>query len=108
MITLELLKIYCAYEGNGDLFVIHGSEEEKEILDYDSWVLIDEIIRDFHEVGSSPVSKEHMIGNNGLFAFPILSPSFRDKLLENCDSLDVIHQLNRMAEKNVLVLKRIQ
>lgn len=45
MITLKHLKIYENYGGDGDMLIRTGSYEEKELMDYETWSLIEELIQ---------------------------------------------------------------
>ncbi|MEP7320863.1 MAG: hypothetical protein ABI761_03050 [Saprospiraceae bacterium] len=89
MITLQLLQIYNNYEGSGEQFVRFGSEEEKEILDYDNWVLIEEFIHDIHLLKINPGFKEFAL-------------TLQMNLVEHCEGVQTIQELMRMVNTECL------
>ena len=58
MITLEKLKIFEKYRGDGDGFVRVGKKHEKNIIQDDDWHEIDVLARKIHLVNSELASKE--------------------------------------------------
>ena len=45
-ITLEHLKIYKHYGGDGDALIRLGSEREKRIMTYEAWRCIEEMLQE--------------------------------------------------------------
>ena len=58
MITLEHLRIYKKYHGDGDILIRCATLKEKELMDYESWSIIDDLVQDliFVEKGSVSIN----------------------------------------------------
>ncbi len=50
MVTSKHLRIYENYGGDGDMLIRTGSNEEKELMNYETWTLIDELIQNLELV----------------------------------------------------------
>lgn len=84
MITVEHLKIYFSYKGDGDGFVRLATSREKAIMNYKNWSLIDSFIQDI------------LIVNRGLAA-KSYSKNLEERLKLNCDSGATIQELKNIA-----------
>jgi hypothetical protein len=84
MITLEHLKIYFSYKGDGDGFVRHATPFEKKIMNYEDWIMIDSFIQDI------------VIINNGFASKYYIKKNY-EKMLQNCDSEITINELKSIA-----------
>lgn len=80
MITIKHIEIYKKYDGDGDGFTHCATPEEKMIMDYKYWSLIDTFIQDL------------FIIKKGLASTTFIR-SINEKLKENCDSESTIIQL---------------
>ena len=47
MITLKCIEIYKKYGGNEDGFLRCATSEERLLLNYSCWILLDEFVQDF-------------------------------------------------------------
>lgn len=56
MITLNHIEIYRKYNQDGDIFMRCANEEEKIILDYTHWSLIDGLIQDLYLINQGLVA----------------------------------------------------
>lgn len=88
MITLEHLKIFKKYHGDGDMLFRCGTSKEKEWMDYESWSMIDDLVQDliFVEKGVASDSYTRFVSK---------------KLRELCDSEETIREL-----KDIVLLLR--
>ncbi|WP_162996632.1 hypothetical protein [Mucilaginibacter celer] len=59
MITSTKLAIYSKYHGDGDMWVRLGTLEEKLILGYDDWKLIDSLTEDLNLSKNVKTSREY-------------------------------------------------
>ena len=59
MITLEKLKIYRKYHGDGDMWNRLGTPQETSILKYTDWKLIDDLIQDIILIKNTQVSDNY-------------------------------------------------
>ena len=84
MITLEHLRIYKKYHGDGDMLFRCGTSKEKEWMDYESWSMIDDLVQDLIFVEKGVASDSYIKFTN-------------DKLRECCDSEDTIRELKNIA-----------
>lgn len=84
MITLEHLKIFKKYHGDGDMLFRCGASKEKEWMDYESWSMIDDLVQDLIFVEKGVASDSYIKFTN-------------DKLRECCDSEDTIRELKNIA-----------
>ena len=84
MITLRHIKIYKEYNGDGDGFVRCATQEEKSIMDYQHWSLIDNLIQDVNLVKKGLVSDTFM-------------NSITERLKKNCDNEETIQALKEIA-----------
>lgn len=46
MMTLEHLRVYKKYHGDGDILIRCATLKEKELMDYESWSMIDDLVQD--------------------------------------------------------------
>ena len=84
MITLEHLRIYKKYHGDGDILIRCATLKEKELMDYESWSIIDDLVQDLIFVEKGSVSDSYIKSTN-------------DKLRECCDSKNAIRKLKNIA-----------
>ncbi|KAB4461709.1 hypothetical protein GAN98_13275 [Bacteroides thetaiotaomicron] len=82
MITLEHLRIYKKYHGDGDILIRCATLKEKELMDYESWSIIDDLVQDLIFVEKGSVSDSYIKSTN-------------DKLRECCDSENAIRKLKK-------------
>ncbi len=84
MITSAHINIYKFYR-DGDYFVRMSSEEEKRIMTYKDWSMIDGFVQDLSLLKRGKASE-----------------SFKEKLFhklkENCENQEVINQLIELAK----------
>lgn len=80
MITLKHIEIYKKYNGDGDDFVRRGTVEEKEIMNYYHWSLVDNLVQEIFLIKGGKASDS-------------FAEQIRIKLNENCDSLETIEAL---------------
>ena len=88
MITLKQLKIYQKYEGDGDSLLRSGKPEEKELMNYSDWKIIEELIQDFNLLKKGYTSADY-------------SEKTISKINENCDSAETVAEFKRLADKYV-------
>ena len=86
MITLEHIEIYKKYGGNGDGFIRCATLEEKSIMSYHDWSLIDDIVQDL------------IIIKKG-FASVSFIGLVDERLKKNCDNEEVIQVLMNMINQ---------
>lgn len=84
MITLKHIEIYESYSGDGDGFVRCATAEEKAVMDYKHWSLLEGLIQDIHLVKKGLASETYMKVIN-------------ERLQENCDSQETIQTLKEIA-----------
>lgn len=80
MITLRHIEIYQKYNGNGDGFVRCATQEEKDIMDYNHWSLIDLLVQDL------------FIIQKGLASASFVK-TIENKLQENCDNKETVQAI---------------
>jgi len=56
MITIEKLKIYYKYHGDGDMWNRLETSEEAKIIQYSDWKLIEDIVQDIIFIENNVVS----------------------------------------------------
>ncbi len=86
MITSQHLKIYESYEGDGDMLIRIGSDEEKKLIDYKTWALIDQLIQDLELIEKGLVSEK-------------FKSQTIDKLKEACDNETTLNDLKSLVGK---------
>ena len=86
MITLRQIEIFFSYRGDGDGFVRSATSEEKAIIDYKHWHLIDSLLQDINLIEKGLISSSYLV-------------SIERILYENCDSLETIVALKNLANK---------
>jgi len=84
MITLKHIEIYKSYNGDGDGFVRCATPEEKAIMDYKRWSLIESLIQDISLIKKGLASEAYI-------------KTIDERLKENCDSKETIQSLRDMA-----------
>jgi len=84
MITVEKLKIFKKYQGDGDAFIRIGKKNEKRIMDYSDWRNIDELIQDIGLIKKKLASAEY-------------EKSVSNKLRNYCESQSVMEELWEMG-----------
>lgn len=84
MITLRHIEIYKKYRGDGDAFIRCATLEEKRLLDYKHWELIDDIIQNLHFIKKGLASTSFIRATN-------------EKLNENCDNENTIQALTELS-----------
>lgn len=84
MITLKHIEIYKSYNGDGDGFVRCATPEEKAIMDYKHWALIESFILDISLVKKGLASEAYM-------------KAIDERIKENFDSKEAIQALRDMA-----------
>lgn len=80
MITLKQLEIYKKYNGDGDALIRCATPNEKDLMDYKHWSLIDNLVQDLFLIKKGIASTS-------------LIKSTDEKLKECCDSEKVIQTL---------------
>lgn len=83
MITLRHIEIYKKYNGDGDGFVRCATQEEKSIMDYKYWSLIDNLVQDISFIKKGITSDTFII-------------SLVERLKENCDNEETIKVLKEI------------
>ncbi len=58
MITLEKLRIFERYNGDADGFVRTGTKTEKECLDNNDWIFIDNVIQNLNMIKNGVCSND--------------------------------------------------
>jgi hypothetical protein len=86
MITQNKLKIYTSYSGDSDSWARMSSNKEKEVMNDADWSLIGSLLQDIQLVKKGLTSKE-------------FSLSLQEILLKNCDNIETINQLKKIADK---------
>lgn len=83
MITNRHIEIYKKYGGDGDGLIRCATPEEKKIMDYNSWSLIENLLQDLFLIkkGISSLS---------------FTESINQKLIDNCDNKDTIQALKEI------------
>lgn len=84
MITLKQIKIYIEYKGDGDGFVRSATQEEKSIMDYKHWSLIESFVQDIRIIKKGLVSEVYM-------------KTINERLQKDCDSEETMEALNNIA-----------
>ncbi|SEA68464.1 hypothetical protein SAMN05192529_1492 [Arachidicoccus rhizosphaerae] len=84
MITLKHIEIYKSYNGDGEGFVRCATPEEKAIMDYKRWSLIESLIQDISLIKKGLASEAYI-------------KTIDERLKENCDSKETIQSLRDMA-----------
>lgn len=85
MITQDKIKIYKRYKGDIDSWARSGSKKEKSIMEDNDWYIIDDLIQDLYLVRKGLTS----------LAF---SDDLNNKLVENCESEEIIQILQAMTD----------
>ncbi len=80
MITLEHLRIYKKYHGDGDILIRCATLKEKELMDYESWAMIDDLVQDL-------IFVEKGVASDSYIRF------VSKKIRECCDSEETIREL---------------
>ncbi len=80
MITLRHIQIYRKYSGDGDGFIRGATQDEKAIMDYKHWSLIDTLVQDLSII------------RKGLASMSFIK-STDNKLRENSDSEETIQAI---------------
>lgn len=86
MITLKCIEIYEKYGGNGDGFLRCATLEERLLLDYSCWILLDEFVQDL------------IIVKRGLASGSFIK-SLNERLEKSCDGEATIHALMIMVDQ---------
>jgi len=84
MITLSHIEIYRKYNHDGDGFVRCATQEEKTIMDYKHWSLIDSLVQDLYLIKKGLASDSFI-------------KSTDEKLSENCDGQQTIQALKELT-----------
>lgn len=84
MVTLEKLRIYKMYSGDGDHYTRTNRNRGEQILENGDFSTIDNLLQDIK------------ITNKGLSSETYLK-TLSEKLVEICDSAETINELKRMA-----------
>jgi hypothetical protein len=84
MITIAKLKIYDKYHGDGDMWSRLVTDEEKTILKYPDWRLIEDLVQGVILIKTNTVSKEY-------------KDETQLELLKNCSSTEVIDYIEEIA-----------
>ena len=84
MITLKHIEIYRKYCGDGDGFIRCATKEEKTIMDYKDWSLIDTLVEDLSLIKKGLVST----------SFIKLT---EERLKENSDSKETVEAIKDIA-----------
>lgn len=85
MITLNKLKLFKQYKGDGDVFVRIATKKEKDIIDYSDWEMIDELLQDVGLINKGLVSDDYRERIN-------------NKLEVFCDSQNTIKELINLSK----------
>lgn len=83
MITLKHIEIYRKYCGDGDGFARCATKEEKAIMDYKHWSLIDTLVQDLSII------------KKGLASTSFINLT-EEKLKENSDSKETVEAIKDM------------
>lgn len=59
MITLKQLEIFAKYHGDADMWDRIGLSSEREILKYQDWRLIEDLLQDFKIIKNATASTEY-------------------------------------------------
>ncbi len=84
-ITKEHIEVFSHYEGDGDAFIRLGTKREKEIMNYDSWKCIENLIQDIMLLKNGKVSSEY-------------SKGIKKKMKEICVNQEVIKMLESISD----------
>ncbi|MDM7917694.1 MAG: hypothetical protein QUS12_00830 [Methanosarcina sp.] len=84
MITREHIEIFKKYKGDGDGFVRSGKQNEKEVMTYSDWKLMEEFIQDINLIKKGLASNSY----TGMVL---------QKLNENCDNIDTLEEFKVFA-----------
>lgn len=87
MITLKHIKIYELYKGDGDGFIRCATSDERSIMDYKHWTLINSLVQDI------------TIVKRGL-ASDAFARTLNERLKEECDSEETVEALIKTASLN--------
>jgi hypothetical protein len=87
MITVEKLKVYEKYSGEGDALLRCGTSLEKALLTYKDLRLIDELLQSIRLIDKNVTSSSFIEGAN-------------KKFQDVCESHEVILFLQQLARKN--------
>jgi hypothetical protein len=85
VITLEKLRIYSRYKGDGDLFSRAGSKRERESMHGADWELIDTLLQDATVLNRNLGSEER---NNQALR----------RLRSGCENDEVVSKILSLAE----------
>lgn len=85
MITKEHLEIYKKYKGDGDGFIRCATLQERAIMDYEHWSLIDDLIQNLNLI------------DNGLASDSFIE-STRKKMKINCENEETIYFLKAISQ----------
>ena len=84
MVTLEKLGIFKRFCGDPDWFARSANERERQMLSDEEWYLIETLLQDatvlVRDLGS-----------------PNRSAEANQRLTENCESVEVINEIKRLA-----------
>lgn len=84
MITLKHVRIYKRFCGDGDGFGRTATEEEKRLMTYGDWRLIEDFVQDLRLIKQDLVSVSY-------------KERFYKKFNENCDGKDVMEELMKFV-----------
>lgn len=87
MITLNSIAIYEKYGGNGDGFIRCATAEERLLMNYRCWVLLDEFVQDL------------IIVKRGLASDSFIK-SLNERLRTSCDNEATIQALMVMVDRS--------
>ena len=86
MITLDKLKIYKRYKGDGDMFGLAGRPVERQIVNDADWILIDTLLQDVIVI-------DRKLGSESRVA------EAEQRLRETCADDEVIEEIRCLAKK---------
>lgn len=61
MITSDKIKVYKKYLGNIEDWDRYGKKKDKEVLEYEEWILIDEILDNLYLIEQKLTSNDYAI-----------------------------------------------
>ena len=84
MITLKHIEIYRKYGGDGDGLIRCATQEEKIIMDYKHWSLIDGLVQDISLI------------KKGIASISFVTSTY-EKLKESCDNEETIQAIKEIG-----------
>jgi hypothetical protein len=86
MITSDKIRVYKKYSGNIENWDRYGKKKDKEVLEYEEWILIDEILDNLYLIEQKLTSNDYAI-------------KITSKLNNVCDNKNTEEELKRLVGK---------